>query len=219
VIAETSPSFVAPEPAGRARRYRGLSEEERRADQRERLLRASIEEFAMRGYHHTSVEDIVRRARTSRSAFYVFFDNREDAMYCALQRSLRDLLDALRKELLAAGPDDEVTEIGIRAYVDSLMRDPAAAKIVLLESVGTSRDINALRSRARQEVAELILEVWSQFEPEAAQSPDAMALAVGVFGIMFETMVHLAESGRLWDAPRYIPALVTAVQRVLTPTE
>jgi AcrR family transcriptional regulator len=196
-----------------------LSEEERRADQRERLLRASIEEFAMRGYHRTSVEDIVRRARTSRSAFYSFFDNREDAMYGALQRSFREILDALQKALRNASPPDDVVEVGIRAYVDALLADRAAARIVLLEGVGTSREVNALRSRARREVAELILDVWSEHDPEAAGAPYATSLAVGVFGIMFETMVHLAESGRLWDAPHHIPALVTAVQRVLTPRE
>ena len=71
----------------RRRRYRGLSAEERRADQRRRLVRAAIDEFAARGYHRTSVEDIVRSAHTSRTAFYAFFDNREDAMYGALQTS------------------------------------------------------------------------------------------------------------------------------------
>src|SRR5262245_48134511 len=111
-------------PAARSRRYRGLSEEERRADPRERLVRAAIDEFAARGYHRTSVEDIVRRAHTSRSAFYSFFDNREDAMYGALQRALRDLLDKLRKALLSAGPDDTLVEVGIRTYVESLLEDP-----------------------------------------------------------------------------------------------
>jgi AcrR family transcriptional regulator len=217
VTAPASSSRVAPAP--RSRRYRGLSEEERRADQRERLLRASIEEFSIRGYHRTSVEDIVRRARTSRSAFYCFFDNREDAMYGALQRSLRDIIDHLQKSLRNASPLDDVVEVGIRAYVESLLNDPAAARIVLLEGVGTSREVNALRSRARREVADLILEVWATYSPDAASAPYATSLAVGVFGIMFETMVHLAESGRLWDAPNHIPALVTAVQRVLTPRD
>ena len=173
----------------------------------------------MRGYHRTSVEDIVRRARTSRSAFYSFFDNREDAMYGALQRSLREILDNLQKQLRNASPVDDVVEIGVRAYVDSLLAKPSAARIVLLEGVGTSREVNALRHRARREVADLVLEVWSAHDPDAASSPYATALAVGVFGIMFETMVHLAESGRLWDAPNHIPALVTAVQRVLDPRE
>lgn len=217
MTAQTTSPRVAPAP--RSRRYRGLSEEERRADQRERLLRAAVEEFSIRGYHRTSVEDIVRRARTSRSAFYSFFDNREDAMYGALQRSLRDIIDNLQKRLRTASPVDNIVEVGIRAYVESLLADPAAARIVLLEGVGTSREVNTLRTRARREVADLILEVWATFNPEAANAPYATSLAVGVFGIMFETMVHLAESGRLWDAPNHIPALVTAVQRVLTPRE
>ena len=84
------------------RRYRGLSAEERKADQRERLVRAAINEFSERGYHRTSVEDIVRSAHTSRTAFYAFFENREAAMYSALEASLRGLLDSVRKDLRPA---------------------------------------------------------------------------------------------------------------------
>jgi AcrR family transcriptional regulator len=202
-------------PAGR--RYRGLSAEERRTDQRRRLVRAAIEEFAARGYHRTSVEDIVRSARTSRTAFYAFFDNREDAMYGALQTCLRTLLDAVRRELVNASPDDNITEVGIRAYVDCLVADPAAAKIILLEGVGTSPEVNALRSRIRREIADLIRDLWAEYDPEAAGSPHAGAISVGVFGILFESMVHLAETNRLAEAPSHVPALVTAVDRVLIP--
>src|SRR5262245_30828469 len=140
-------------------------------------------------------------------------------MYGVLQRSLRELIDHLQKQLRGASPVDNIVEIGVRAYVDSLLADPAAARIVLLEGVGTSREVNALRSRARREVADLVLEVWAMYNPEAANAQYATALAVGIFGIMFETMVHLAESGRLWDAPNHIPALVTAVERALTPRD
>src|SRR6516225_8174098 len=118
---------INPEPdraATPGRRYRGLSAEERRADQRRRLVRAAIEEFAARGYHRTSVEDIVRSARTSRTAFYAFFDNREDAMYGALQTCLRTLLDTVRNSLFNAKQGQNITEVGIRAYVDCLVADP-----------------------------------------------------------------------------------------------
>src|SRR3954469_16428205 len=121
---------LTPEPARRApsgRRYRGLSAEERRADQRRRLVRAAVEEFATRGYHRTSVEDIVRSARTSRTAFYAFFDNREDAMYGALQTCLRNLLDTVRSAVFNTKPEENITEVGIRAYVNCLVADPAAA--------------------------------------------------------------------------------------------
>ena len=197
------------------RRYRGLSAEERRADQRRRLVRAAIDEFAARGYYHTSVEDIVRSAKTSRTAFYAFFDNREDAMYGALQTCLRSLLDAMRNKLAAAAPGDNPTEVAVRAYVDSLVADPAAARIILLEGVGTSPEVNALRSRIRRELADVIRDLWARTDAEAAASPQAAAISVGVFGILFESMVHLAETNRLDEAPAYVPALVTAIDRVL----
>jgi AcrR family transcriptional regulator len=201
-------------PTG-GRRYRGLSAEERRADQRRRLVRAAIEEFAARGYHHTSVEDIVRSARTSRTAFYAFFDNREDAMYGAVQTCLRSLLDAMRSRLDHASLDDNLTEVGVRAYVDCLVADPAAARVILLEGVGTSPEVNALRSRIRRELADLIRDLWARSDPQAAASSQAAAISVGVFGILFESMVHLAETNRLDEAPAHVPALVTAIDRVL----
>src|SRR3954452_21269287 len=120
---------TATEPST-GRRYRGLSAEERRVDQRARLTRAAINEFSARGYHHISVEDIVRSARTSRTAFYAFFDNREDAMYGALQTCLRNLLDTMRCELGRAPTGASLTEVGVRAYVDCLVADPAAALII-----------------------------------------------------------------------------------------
>ena len=197
------------------RRYRGLSAEERRADQRRRLVRAAIEEFAARGFHRTSVEDIVRSARTSRTAFYAFFDNREDAMYGALQTCLRSLLDSMRSGLDHPMADENRTEAGVRAYVDYLVADPAAARIILLEGVGTSPEVNALRSRIRRELADLIRDLWARSDAEAASSPQAAAISVGVFGILFESMVHLAETNRLDEAPAHVPALVTAIDRVL----
>jgi hypothetical protein len=105
--------------------------------------------------------------------------------------------------------------VGVRAYVDCLVADPAAARVILLEGVGTSPEVNALRSRIRRELAELIRGLWARSDAEAAASPQAVAISVGVFGILFESMVHLAETNRLAEAPAHVPALVTAIDRVL----
>jgi AcrR family transcriptional regulator len=199
------------------RRYRGLSAEERRADQRARLVRAAINEFSKRGYHRTSVEDIVRSAHTSRTAFYAFFDNREAAMYSALQESLRGLLDAVRKNIRGAGPDQSLIEIGVTAFVGYLVADPAAARILLLEGIGTSPEVNALRARVRSQVATAVTEIWEAYDPEAAASPQATAVAVGVFGLLLESMLHLVETDRLDEAEAHVPALVCAVERMLAP--
>jgi AcrR family transcriptional regulator len=201
------------------RRYRGLSAEERRADQRERLVRAAINEFASRGYHRTSVEDIVRSAHTSRTAFYAFFENREAAMYAALQTALRGLLDSVRDGMRTAGPDTPLIEVGVTAFVGYLVSDPAVARILLLEGIGTSPEVNDLRARVRSQVATQVRDIWAEYNPEAAASPQAAAVAVGVFGLLLESMLHLVESGRLAEAPDHVPALVTAVERMLAPAD
>src|SRR3954451_15934593 len=182
------------------RRYRGLSAEERRPDQRERLVRAAINEFSARGYHRTSVEDIVRSAHTSRTAFYAFFDNREAAMYAASQASLRGLLDNVRANLAVAEPGKSVIETGVTAFVGYLVSDPAAARILLLEGIGTSPEVNALRARVRSQVSTAVRDIWTAYDPEAASAPQATAVAVGVFGLLLESMLHLVESDRLDEA-------------------
>jgi AcrR family transcriptional regulator len=200
------------------RRYRGLSAEERRVDQRERLTRAAINEFSCRGYHRTSVEDIVRSARTSRTAFYAFFDNREAAMYGALQASLHALLAAVRKRMAEVERDSNLIEVGITAYVDFLVTDPAAARILLLESIGTSPEVNEYRSHIRRRVSSVVCNIWAEYDPEAAASPQASAIAVGVFGFLLESMLHLVESDRMDEAPAHVPALVHAAERILAPS-
>jgi len=172
----------------------------------------------MRGYHRTSVEDIVRSARTSRTAFYAFFDNREDAMYGALRASLDGLLSSVRRRLSLTESGASLFEAGVTAYVEFLVADPAAARILLLESIGTSPEVNEYRCQVRRDVSKIVRDIWAEFDPEAAASPYASAVAVGVFGFLLESMLHLVESGRLEEAPAHVPALVSAVERILAPT-
>ena len=97
------------------------------------------------------------------------------------------------------------------------MTDPAAATIVLLEGVATSPEVNGLRSRVRRELADLIRDMWAEYDPVAAAAPQARAVSVGLLGIVTESMVHLIETGRLAEAPEHVPALVVALERVFAP--
>ena len=44
---------------------------------RRRIVEAALSNFASRGYTVTSVDDVVTRARVSKSAFYEFFESKE----------------------------------------------------------------------------------------------------------------------------------------------
>ena len=90
---------------------------------------------------------------------------------------------------------------------------------MLLEGIGTSPEVNDLRARVRSQVATQVRDICAEYNPEAAASPQAAAVAVGVFGLLLESMLHLVESGRLAEAPDHVPALVTAVERMLAPAD
>ncbi len=178
------------------------------------MVRAAIDEFAARGYHNTSVEDIVRTARSSRTVFYMFFDDRADAMYAAVHSCLRSLLDTIHKARSAATLGHSETEIVVGSLVRFLVNDEAAARIVLLEAAGTSVEVNALRSRMRLELAEILLGLRSTDDGNPLPPVDDVIRA-GVVGLLFEPMAHLAETNRLAEAPSHIPALVEAVNKLI----
>jgi len=201
--------FDVPTPQGR--RYRGQSPRERRADQRQRLVRAAVDEFAARGFYNTSVEDIVRTARSSRTVFYMFFDNRAEAMYAALHHCLHELLETTRKSVSNAQPGERPIEVAVRSLVERLVADPSAANIILIDSSGTSVEVNALRSRMRLEFGEFLLGLNISPDDDTQAIDDALRAAI--VGLLFEPMAHLAETGRLAEAPDHIPALINAVEK------
>jgi AcrR family transcriptional regulator len=175
------------------------------------MVRAAVDEFAARGYHNTSIEDIVRKSRCSRTAFYMFFDNRADAMYAALHFCLHHLLDTIRTSVKNAEAGESPIEVVVRSFVEFLVADPSAATIVLMEAAPTSPEVSALRSRKRLEFADLLLGLKSGNDQSIPAAADA--IRVGIVGLLWEPMAHLAETNRLAEAPAYIPTLVTAVER------
>src|SRR5581483_9900946 len=109
---------------GTGRPYGGVSLADRREDQLNRLLRAAIDTFGEKGVSSTSVEDIVRRARTSRAAFYHFFANREDCLLRAHCRVAAEVQARVAAAVRAMQPGDDLIEVGVRAYAEALVEDP-----------------------------------------------------------------------------------------------
>lgn len=66
---------------------------------KERLRRASIRVFALKGFHDTKVSDIVAEAGVSQPAFYIYFASKE-AAYEALVREFRTALREATQQCL-----------------------------------------------------------------------------------------------------------------------
>src|SRR5437870_4629775 len=131
-------TFARTPSADAGRVYGGEPLAARRRDQRARLLAAAREVFAERGYAQASIEEIVARARVSRTAFYRFFDGKEACLLALFDDAMDQLGGALEAVAARPVPPEQKIRSAVRAIVGSLAGDPAMARIVLIEAVGAT---------------------------------------------------------------------------------
>jgi AcrR family transcriptional regulator len=132
--------------------------EARRLQRRERLTQAALAMFAARGYQRTSVDDVVARARMSKSAFYELFDSKEHCFREVLAQEGGDLIHAVIAA--AAGGQDHRDRMrrGIHAFVVACYKRSAVARLMMVESVGLSASVEEVRHQLQERFAHMVAE-------------------------------------------------------------
>jgi AcrR family transcriptional regulator len=116
---------------------------------------AALEIFAEGGYAGASIDEIVSRARVSRTSFYRFFANKEQCMLAVFGEAIDGLAAAFAEAAAAEAPEQRI-RLGVRGIVGALAADPAMARVVLVEAVGASPRIEQERREARARFAGLL---------------------------------------------------------------
>ena len=104
------------------------------AHQRERLLAATIELVAKRGYRGTSVDQIVKGARVGYVAFYELFEGKEDCFEAAFERIVADTRAEISESVTPEMPWPEQICIGLKTLIGLIGADPARARVALVEA-------------------------------------------------------------------------------------
>lgn len=122
------------------RTYRGVDTEQRRAERRERLVEAALDEFTSRGYHKTKVAELCARAGVSTRNFYEKFASKE-ALLLELHAQINTIAMKRMLALLDSLVDaDVVTRITtlVDEFVATVTSDPRFARLNYVEAPGTS---------------------------------------------------------------------------------
>lgn len=142
---------------------------------RERLVTAVTNVIAERGYPETTIIEIADRASASLSTFYGNFENKEEALFAALDRGREQSLLAFRSAYEAA-PD---WPLAIRAGMDGLFgflaAEPATANVAVVDVFTAGPDALAAGDRTIQAFL-VFLEPGLELAPER---PTLIAEAVG----------------------------------------
>jgi AcrR family transcriptional regulator len=193
--------------ASAGRQYAGKSVADRRSEQRERILLAARDVFATRGYAGAAVEEIVARARVSRSTFYAFFENREQCLLAVYRLGL-ERIGAAVAEAAARTAEQGLTPVElihaeVRATLAAYAADPALARVVLIEIVGATPAAERGHARARSMAARIIqrrLEEYPYWRRRSEQHRRVASLAT--MAAIGEPIAYLVATDRIeeWEA-------------------
>lgn len=108
------------------------------------MLDSAKDIFSEKGYHDTSVEDIIQRAGIARGTFYLYFKNKRDLFDRLLDELLKNIRAQIRPiELTPDGPAP-IAQIraNFRRVLDLLLQDVELTRIVLLHALGLDKDFD-----------------------------------------------------------------------------
>jgi len=180
-----------------SRMYRGVDTEQRRAERRERLLEAALDEFTTRGYHKTKIADLCAKAGVSTRNFYEKFASKE-ALLLELHAHINTTaMKRLLPVLDSLADADALTRITtlVDAFVDAVTSDPRFPRLNYVEAPGISQAME----RQHQEwfsryvdfiTAECDRAAASGLAPSRDYRLTAIALVGAVTGLVREWQAH-----------------------------
>jgi AcrR family transcriptional regulator len=180
----------------------GTAAVERREARRQRLLEAALQLFSQLGFHDTSVDEVVAHARTSKSAFYEHFESKEDCFRVLLEQEGGALVAAVQAAARDGTGHRDRTRRGITAFVHTCAGRSRVARLLLVESVGLSPSIEAVRRRLHAEFADLTesgVRHAQEHGDEALAGVDPSVYGRAVVGAVNEAVSWFLEAGATGD--------------------
>lgn len=179
---------------------------------RDRLVQAAMDVFAQRGYHGTTVDDIVAASDSSKGAFYHYFPSKQGIFLT--------LLDQLAG-MVEAGVDQAIDrEDGALAKVEAALRvvlEVAAshrglARILLVESAALGPEFEQSRLGIHRRFAALIQRHLDRAAADGAiPVQDTHTAAMAWIGAINEVVTQQMALGA--DLMAALPALRTVLLR------
>ncbi len=172
--------------------------------QRERLLEATIQVVAAKGYGATTVADLTREAGISRTTFYGMFEDKEQCFLAAYDNAV----DALVRRITVAYEAEEGwpkrARAALQALLEALAADPDAARLALVD-VGAAGPAAQRRYRAALQRLTPLFDEGRDFAPGGRNLPaNTSRMAIGaVAGLIADELIE----GRA----EYLPSLISEV--------
>jgi AcrR family transcriptional regulator len=185
-------------------------------NQRERLLAAAMVAIADRGYEQTPVADILKLSGVSRTTFYQHFPGgKEECFLAAVEAGVATGLDSVTQACEGTGAWEDRIARGLDALTRTLIDQPAAARLCLVEIHSAGPEGLAHAERAAASFGWLLNEALAD-SPERAAVPPAITAALG--GGIRKILESRVNRGELAALPELVPDLCDWVTSYRNPS-
>lgn len=186
-----------------------ISREQRHAD----LLACAQKLFAQKGYHATSVADVIQQAVVSRGTFYNYFDSKRALFGEVLDLLFSQVWNSVQAIRTGAGEDvnAQITS-NMYALCETLNRDQDLPRILFSEAIGLDSEANEqLANFYRRTMQRLVSALKEGQQLGIVVEGDSVSMAVCLLGMLKEYWFQ----SLLGEPPRSLEVFLPQVYRLL----
>jgi len=143
--------------------------QERKDAKKKLILDTALKVFTSRGYHGTSVKDIVDEAGISVGSFYFYFKSKED-LFEILYDEVAQLLFSALDCAIDSEEKDKVRNFtsGITNFLSAVQENWELTKILMIEAVGLNPRFERKRAQAAKMFADNAAESFEKWNREGS---------------------------------------------------
>lgn len=163
---------------------------------RETIVENAVTLFATAGFLGTSVADLAKSCKTSKSLIYHYFSSKEDILFEAMDSHVRVLWEAASKIIaMDASPEQK-----LQTLIHTLMHLYAGAasrhKVLANELYHLPRERRDLIIARQSQLVHAVSDIFTQIRPELKSTPELVSPAAMVFfGMINWTHIWYDPSG------------------------
>jgi AcrR family transcriptional regulator len=157
--------------------------------QHRRLLSATVEVVYEHGVRGLTVAGICERAGLSRRTFYEIFEDREECLLAAFQDAVEQATRTVEHDVLGKNGWLERTRTALRALLSFFDREPAIARLLIVEALAAGPATLEARRRVLAKIITFIDRGRKEGKRSSAASESSPLMAEGVVGAIF-SVIH-----------------------------
>lgn len=162
---------------------------------RDKMLFAALRLFTTKGYRETSILEVVEVARVSKTTFYNHFTGKEELLVRLFEQLAEEILGEVGQAVQKEERVSYKAYAGIRKYIDLCIRRVSVAQLLLVVSVGISKNVEKVRREAHERFSRLIRDTVKEWLPKEVSDGEIRTVARAMVGAINEVVIQRVMDG------------------------